>query len=132
MPSGFINNAIIRGLLGEYIGNSKLVFLDNTGASFIVNKKLGHRDEYGVWFSNESYECDLYAYGGYNYYGGFRKPKINTKRYKAGKQLSLTHNADELKMCCSWCECSNSDVKYHTSYGEQIPLCKTCAIYSNY
>ena len=134
LPNDFIKNSIIQVLIGDWIGNSKLVFLDNAGESFIVNKSMGHRDELGVWFSNESYECDLYAMNyGYNYYGGFHKPKINkTKRYKAGKQLTLTHNADELKMACSWCECVSADVKYHTSYGEQIPLCTTCAKYSNY
>ena len=67
LPSGFITNSVVQTLLGEFIGHSKLGFVDGSGNSFLVNEKLGHYDEEGVWFSNESYiedDWSCYGYGG--------------------------------------------------------------------
>jgi hypothetical protein len=52
--SNFIYKDIFHDLIAEYIGNSKLVFLNNKGTSTIVNEKLG-KWENGVWYSNTSY-----------------------------------------------------------------------------
>jgi len=52
--SRFIYKPVFKDLIGEFIGHSKLVFLNNKGQSTIVNEKLGKWDN-GVWYSNTSY-----------------------------------------------------------------------------
>jgi len=52
--SRFIYKPVFKDLIGEFIGHSKLVFLNNKGQSTIINEKLGKWDN-GVWYSNSSY-----------------------------------------------------------------------------
>jgi len=53
--SRFIFKDHFKELIQEYIGGSKLVFLNNKGHHKIVNEKAGHWKD-GVWYSNHSYE----------------------------------------------------------------------------
>jgi len=53
--SRFIFKEHFKDLITEYIGYSKLVFLNNKGHYTIVNENKGHWDE-GVWYSNTSYK----------------------------------------------------------------------------
>lgn len=53
--SRFIFKDHFKGLVKEYIGNSKLVFLNNKGHHAIINEGKGVWDE-GVWYSNTSYK----------------------------------------------------------------------------
>ena len=53
--SRFIFKDHFKDLIKEYIGHSKLVFLNNKGHHTIVNEQMGHWDE-GVWYSNNSYK----------------------------------------------------------------------------
>lgn len=53
--SRFIFKDHFKELIQEYIGGSKLVFLNNKGHHTIVNEKAGHWKD-GVWYSNHSYE----------------------------------------------------------------------------
>ena len=46
----------IQELIADYIGHSKLVFLDNQNRYTIINEHLGTWDN-GSWFSNDSYEA---------------------------------------------------------------------------
>lgn len=53
--SRFIFKEHFKELVKEYIGHSKLVFLNNKGHHTIVNEDKGVWDE-GVWYSNTSYK----------------------------------------------------------------------------
>lgn len=53
--SRFIFKEHFKELIKEYIGYSKLVFLNNKGHHTIVNENKGVWDE-GVWYSNTSYK----------------------------------------------------------------------------
>src|SRR5690606_9495919 len=49
--------------IGEFIEESKLVFLDSSGIYHIINGHLGHWDESHLnWYSNYSY-ADYWRYG---------------------------------------------------------------------
>ena len=123
LPNNFIKNNIVQTLLGDYIGNSKLVFLDNAGESFIVNKEMGHRDKSGVWFSNDSYECNYgYCYGGYNYK---HIAWNDTKRYKGGEIVSLSGNKGKYKEC-DFCGTYSPNTEIVESFGEINQLCTSC------
>jgi predicted glutamine amidotransferase len=59
LPSNFLEWKGIVKLIKDTIGSSKLIFLDNQNNPFIINKGLGHSDNFGNWYSNDSYK---YAY----------------------------------------------------------------------
>ena len=54
LPANFLSIELIMELISGYIGNSKLVFMDNKGNITIVNEEEGIWDM-GCWFSNNSY-----------------------------------------------------------------------------
>ncbi len=54
LPDDFISNPIINELIAEFIGYSKLVFLDADNNHTIINEQDGVWDA-GCWFSNRSY-----------------------------------------------------------------------------
>ena len=77
LPSDFIYNDAILGLIKRFIGSSKLIFLNAYNEYTIVNEQLGKRDaEFeGCWFSNETYKKVSYVdYGGTKVYNN-AKPK---------------------------------------------------------
>ncbi len=49
-----LNNPTFINTIEDIIGGSKLVFLDNLGNTYYVNKDLGH-DNNKIWYSNDSY-----------------------------------------------------------------------------
>ena len=55
LPKGWESNDAIRELISNYIGYSKLVFLNVAGDVYIVNEKLGNWLD-GIWYSNMSYK----------------------------------------------------------------------------
>lgn len=60
----FLNCMATMGLIDEYIGYSKLVFLDNENNYTIVGENLGHWNG-KCWFSNDTYkEVSYKDYGG--------------------------------------------------------------------
>ena len=62
LPVSFENNGAIMSLIEEYIGSSKLVFLNAKNEAVIVNEGLGKEDEKypNCWFSNTTYKPSLY------------------------------------------------------------------------
>jgi glutamine amidotransferase len=54
-PDFYLNPAL-QSLIEDYIGWSKLAFLDNTGKIKIFNEHRGHKDMAGNWYSNDSYQ----------------------------------------------------------------------------
>jgi len=76
LQSNFIANEAILNLLASYIGGSKLVFLNGNNEWSIVNEKSGIWDK-DNWFSNTSYEEDMY-YGCYMGDYGYKKSNNKT------------------------------------------------------
>lgn len=71
LPSDFLYNDAIIGLIKKFIGSSKLIFLNAYNEYTIVNEQLGQRDaEFeGCWFSNGTYKKVNYVdYGGKKVY----------------------------------------------------------------
>lgn len=60
----FINCAQTLHFIADYIGSSKLLFLDSNDNHTIINEKAGHWNG-GDWYSNDSYltNYDFYYYG---------------------------------------------------------------------
>lgn len=51
-----IYNPAVQTMLSDYIGYSKLIFLDAKNMRYLIlNEQLGHWKD-GIWFSNKSYE----------------------------------------------------------------------------
>jgi hypothetical protein len=73
LPPDFVNNYTIMELIEEYVGWSRLVFMDETEVFTIVNegKNGGHYDG-GNWFSNDSHK------------------KINDFVYRGSERVSKT------------------------------------------
>src|ERR1700692_626810 len=61
LPKGFQGNASILELLDEYIGYSKLVFMDGQGTVTFVKERSGTWMN-GLWYSNGSW-CNTTGYG---------------------------------------------------------------------
>jgi predicted glutamine amidotransferase len=68
----FLQCEITKVFIRDYIGSSKLLFLDSDDKYYIINEELGHWKD-GNWYSNNSYK----QYNNYYYYG-------NTKVSKKG------------------------------------------------
>jgi hypothetical protein len=52
---GFVKDSILQQLIEEYIGYSKLVFLNSRGQFFLYNERYGTNKD-GVWYSNDSFK----------------------------------------------------------------------------
>jgi hypothetical protein len=51
----FLSNGAVQSILGDFIGRSKIVFLDNAGDYAILNEEDGYWEE-GIWYSNDSHD----------------------------------------------------------------------------
>lgn len=60
MHPEFIENEAIQELIKEYIGYSKLIFMDNQDNVWIMNEDKGEWSD-GVWYSNSSYKPKVYS-----------------------------------------------------------------------
>lgn len=80
LPTGFLHNETIVKFIENYIGYSKLVFLDNKNNHYIINESLGHYDNIGNWYSNDSYKQN----NDFVYFGNQKvsKGKTETKAQK--------------------------------------------------
>lgn len=76
----FLSCDMTKYFISEYIGYSKLLFLDDNDKYTIINEELGKWTD-GNWYSNDSYK----QYNDYKYYG-------NTKVYKDTKKLDTWDN----------------------------------------
>jgi len=80
----FLSCDMTKYFISEYIGYSKLVFLDNKDRYTIINEELGKWTD-GNWYSNDSYK----QYNDYSYYG-------NTKVAKDAKDITAKYSLDTL------------------------------------
>tara|TARA_Y100000401_G_scaffold73348_1_gene59356 strand:- start:23306 stop:24097 length:792 start_codon:yes stop_codon:yes gene_type:complete len=66
LENGFLNSQPVLDLMSEFIGHSKLVFLDNKNNFTIVNAELGHWNaKQSIWYSNDSYKKRENVYGNF-------------------------------------------------------------------
>lgn len=68
----FIGCDMTKYFISEYIGYSKLIFLDNKDRYTIINEDLGKWSS-GNWYSNDSYK----QYNDFHYYGNEKVSKTN-------------------------------------------------------
>lgn len=69
----FLTCDMTKYFISEYIGYSKLIFLDNKDKYTIINEEMGKWSS-GNWYSNDSYK----EYKPYVYYGNQKVAKTNT------------------------------------------------------
>ena len=137
----FLSNDSLRTLISDFIGNSKLCFLDSNGNLDFINADLGHfNDNKSIWFSNDGYKKQKPIYiggGAWNsqkwdnvnncYLGnyGFKSSttKPNKSRAKSIKESIKTY-ADNTFLKCDYCN-TETDVLYRYNYADICEDCKT-------
>jgi hypothetical protein len=70
----FLTCEMSKFFISEYIGHSKLIFLDRNDKYTIINEDMGKWTD-GNWYSNDSYK----EYNNYVYYGNTKVSKSNAK-----------------------------------------------------
>lgn len=125
MPENFHKNMAVQHLIEEYIGHSKLVFLDKHGDASIYNEHLGIWDD-GNWFSNDTYEYS-YSYGGFGSSWSNKNKNYNNWDFSVHKgsettlKLNSTNFEKEEAIDCYFC------AKHLTTPDERFEqLCKNC------
>ncbi|MDE1866969.1 MAG: class II glutamine amidotransferase, partial [Thaumarchaeota archaeon] len=88
LSPAFVDNEAVQELIKEYIGYSKLVFMDNKDNVWIMNEQKGEWDD-GIWYSNGSYKPKVYSppvvYGSGSY-----KPRYNKhNKFSDVKNLAI-------------------------------------------
>lgn len=122
LPSNFMSNDAILKLLGEFIGYSKLVFLDGQSNWVIINENLGKWDG-DDWYSNNSYkpyEAPVFS-SNYVPYVGYKtmNKADNNIAFMAAKVA-----AKNAALTCDFCEQICEDTKLNSSYNSM--LCGIC------
>jgi hypothetical protein len=156
LPKDFINNDAILDLLDEYIGYSKLLFLDKNNNHYIVGEEKGVWD-YGCWFSNTGYKASKYIdYGGSKILktASVAKPYVSAAAtnfggglfnsgYGRGYAEDFYDDADDVKdlggedtslhanddgKFCDYCMCSHDETTGGLAYNTkwQAHLCIDC------
>jgi predicted glutamine amidotransferase len=108
LPTTFLNNHAILDLIENYIGYSKLVFLDNDNTASILNEDLGHWDADNNWYSNNSYQCTY-----------TKATKAKTYKVDADYYNASYYNDTDL---CGYCD------HYNATYSKEYStyLCYDC------
>jgi predicted glutamine amidotransferase len=114
LPSTFLNNHAILDLIENYIGYSKLIFLDNENNPSILNEHLGHWDEEDNWYSNNSYQCIVKVKAKDKSYNNYISPNQSQGYYDG-----LYYNDTDM---CSTCD------HYSATYSKEYScyLCYDC------
>lgn len=128
LPTDFLSYKATRKLIGDFIGHSKLVFLNSQNDFTIINESLGHWNN-NVWYSNNSYKSsgDAVACGwsyGYNYKPITLKPKGKSLKLKKSNYSGITDDFDKLKKC-DYCNVSTYDLRDLSGNGS-YRVCTEC------
>lgn len=123
LPQNFLKNEAILKLLEEYIGFSKVIFLDGKNDWAILNEDAGHwKDD--NWFSNSTYKAQPKLV-----YSSF--PKATKNSYFDFKSKTFWEEELTPKQIYNpkfnYCECCNEDCK-ETQYVSEynIEMCPKC------
>ena len=106
MQTDFLSYKGNKKLISDFIGHSKLVFLNTRNQMTIINEHLGDWLN-GIWYSNDSYKtkksyCGVGSYGGITeYYSKFNNNKVKINKpegcefcFSKSKNLSLDLESD--------------------------------------
>lgn len=101
----FLSCDMTKYFISEYIGYSKLVFLDNKDKYTIINEELGKWAN-GNWYSNDSYK----EYKPYVYYGNQKVSKTAVSNTApATKTYDKTSYSFDYNKIDEWDEVSDTD-----------------------
>lgn len=103
LPSNFLGNEVMREFIREYIGGSKLIFLDHKGNHTIINERAGHWKD-GNWYSNNSYACNL----DYYYFGN---KKVNKPGKVSKTEIEETVNNNLNFIESMYVNCSDYEIQ---------------------
>ena len=142
LNSKFLKSDSIRALISNFIGNSKLCFLDSNGNLDFINADLGHWDDAKkIWYSNDGYKKQKSVFvsgGAFNhqrwdnvnncYVGNFgfntekKSKKSNVKTVKNGIKDYTKKYANNEWLICDYCHAETDNL---TRYNYQ-EICKDC------
>ena len=116
-------------LISEYIGGSKLVFLNSKNEFKIVNEADGHWNKKGsIWYSNDSYKKPKYYYN--NIGGGYRRSGMVALPNDCGTDACNTDDkkqsfnlADDSFLVCDWCQTKTDRT---TTIDGDFKICDAC------
>lgn len=113
-----IFNKEFQLLISGYIGYSKLIFLNSNNDTLIINEHLGHYDNMGNWFSNDSY----LQINDFKYYGN--KKVFNNDVYYNENDFEHLDNDN----WCGVCDGCLEQAEVHYSEQWESVLCKDCEL----
>lgn len=121
LPANFIENEAILNLLADYIGYSKLIFLDSADNWQIVNESLGHWKGEN-WFSNSSYLPYKAPEKKSNFSNFYDVDHFYSKKSLFDDELSNFKKYPETSLC----ECCDEvgKLKYVAEFN--IDMCEKC------
>ena len=136
LDENFLSNEGTRSLIGNYIGHSKLVFLDTKNEINIINEHLGHwNDKNTIWYSNDGYStCKVQfksttGYGSYYRGGGWNFKTVYGTTNNTLKQTKSDDKKDKFRLAgdefleCEFCGCQTDRVQTtETDY----QVCESC------
>lgn len=118
LPEDFYKQAVYTELIEQYIGQSKLVFLNKDNEIYIIKKRLGEMVG-DVWFSNNTYKKSRWT--GVNYYGyGYGTTGTGQSNRPTVVHKQLNSNVYHQ---CSYCSSWTNDCKNYEEFGY---LCEQC------
>lgn len=83
-----LNSPAMQELIGNYIGYSKLAFMDNLGKFSIINEHKGNWGDDGIWYSNDSYKRVKTTVD----YGGKTMTKNELRKLQGGSPTGSSNN----------------------------------------
>lgn len=126
LENDFLNSSALRLLISDFIGTSKLAFLDISGNINIINESLGHWDNTKkIWFSNDGYKKTNYGVTcGYaiNWDKGYNRNYVAKNQQF---QFQRDEKKDAIRLICDGCQTLYN--KKESYYVGDSQLCKTCA-----
>ena len=124
LPTDFLSYKATRSLIGQFIGHSKLVFLNSKNEFSIINENLGHWDK-GVWYSNNSYKSrnSAIACGWY----GYQPVTVDPKPFKRNKSKysGITDKFTKKTKQCDYCKVWSLDTVDYIRDGSYM-VCREC------
>tara|TARA_R100001443_G_scaffold113057_1_gene127271 strand:- start:3353 stop:4126 length:774 start_codon:yes stop_codon:yes gene_type:complete len=111
LPTRFIHNKSIITMMSDFIGHSKLIFLNSDNQFKIVNENLGHWSN-GTWFSNSSYKPNTYDFGGYGSQSAWQS-SCNIQWTQPKPKKIVTKQTRIFTKSCEKCEQVCAKQHYH-------------------
>ena len=138
LSKDFLKNKATIKLIENFIGTSKLAFLDSKGNYKILNEEFGHWKD-NVWYSNSSYESrghSCYGYGWSMDYIDSADDDYTMYRATSVKAKYPYKNSHIPNLKCEWCDDrvnSLKQVDISDKYEDEKPsylwMCSTCVEY---